>query len=193
MSIELLWIIPIVSAAMVILILIFNLQKKNYADSGLRNLKREVEEYNTGIADNKGAQIMSEESRLNKIENTIQLVSTMLSNQQKTIENFHGKDDTLEKELNDLKEKLKELQEEYDITISENYSLRARLNKVEQHHSHRKTSKDQSKTDLTQDTDTIDIGKVLNMKVYKERPTLNPSKPSELDDTSEINLAKYKN
>ena len=193
MSIELLWIIPIVSAAMVILILLFNLQKKGRANSGFRDLKREVEEYNTGIADNKRSQLISEESRLNKIENTIQLVSTMLSNQQKTIENFHGKDVTLEKEFNDLKEKLKELQEEYDITISENYSLRARLNKVEKEYSQKKISKDLLKIDLTQDTDTIDIGSVLNMKVYKERQMLNPSKPSELDDTAEINLSKYKN
>jgi len=193
MSIELLWIIPIVSAAMVILILIFNLQKKKYEDSGSRDLKREVEEYNTGIAAVRGGQNISEESRLNKIEGTIQLVSDMLSNQQKTIENFHGKDIILENELVDLKAKLKELQEEYDITISENYSLRARLNKFEKDHAQRKTPKDALKGDLTQDTDTIDIGKVLNMKVYQERQTLNPSKPSEIDDTSEINLAKYKN
>lgn len=195
MSIELLWIIPIVSAAFVILIMVVNIQKRKEDTTGyayIRDLKREVDEFNRGIPVDTKLPLISEENRLGKIESTIQLVSTALSNQQKMIENFQGKDDILEDGLNDLKEKLKELQKEYDITISENYSLRARLNKVEKERGKVKNSRSRtsSGSDIPEDTDTIEVSKVLNMKIYEEDRKLDPTKPSELDDTSEINLSE---
>ena len=195
MSIELLWIVPIVSAAFVIFILVVNIQKSKEDTTGsvyIRDLKREVDEFNRGIPVDTKLPLISEENRLSKIESTIQLVSTALSNQQKMIENFQGKDDILEDGLNDLKEKLKELQKEYDITISENYSLRARLNKVEKERGKVKNSRSStsSGSDIPEDTDTIEVSKVLNMKIYEEDRKLDPTKPSELDDTSEINLSE---
>ena len=195
MSIELLWIIPIVSAAFVIFVLVVNIQKSNEDTTGnvyIRDLKREVDEFNRGIPVDTKQPMISEENRLSKIESTIQLVSTALSNQQKMIENFQGKDDRLEDGLNDLKEKLKELQNEYDITISENYSLRARLNKVEKERGKIRNGRPgkSSKSNISEDTDTIEVSKVLNMKIYEEDRKLDPSKPSELDDTSEINLSE---
>lgn len=196
MSIELLWIIPIVSAAVVILIVVVNIQKgkeDTTGDAYIRDLKREVDEFNRGVPVDTKLPLISEENRLSKIESTIQLVSTALSNQQKMIENFQGKDDILEDGLNDLKEKLKELQKEYDITISENYSLRARLNKAEKERDKVRNSRSStsSKSDISEDTDTIEVSKVLNMKIYEEDRKLDPAKPSELDDTSEINLSEY--
>ncbi len=195
MSIELLWIIPIVSAAFVILIMVVNIQKRKEDTTGyayIRDLKREVDEFNRGVPVDTKLPLISEENRLGKIESTIQLVSTALSNQQKMIENFQGKDDILEDGLNDLKEKLKELQKEYDITISENYSLRARLNKAEKERGKKINSRSgtSSRSDISEDTDTIEVSKVLNMKIYEEDRKLDPTKPSELDDTSEINLSE---
>lgn len=195
MSIELLWIVPIVSAAFVILIMVVNIQKRKEDDTGdayIRDLKREVDEFNRGVPVDTKLPLISEENRLSKIESTIQLVSTALSNQQRMIENFQGKDDILEDGLNDLKEKLKELQKEYDITISENYSLRARLNKAEKERDKVRNSRSStsSKSDISEDTDTIEVSKVLNMKIYEEDRKLDPTKPSELDDTSEINLSE---
>lgn len=195
MSIELLWIIPIVSAAFAIFTIVINLQKRDENETDtfdFRDLRQEVDEFNSGMVVDLKAPVASAEKRLSKIESTIQLVSTALSNQQKVIENFQGKDDTLENELNNLKEKLIELQNEYDITISENYSLRAHLNKVEKERERRRSSSGATaKGDMSQDTDAIEISKVLNMKIYEEDRKLDPSKPSELDDTSEINLSKY--
>lgn len=52
MSIELLWIIPIVSAAFVILIMVVNIQKRKEDTTGyayIRDLKREVDEFNRGV------------------------------------------------------------------------------------------------------------------------------------------------
>ena len=195
MSIELLWIIPIVSAAFVILIMVVNIQKRKEDNSEgphFRDLRREVDEFNRGVPVDTKLPLISEENRLGKIESTIQLVSTALSNQQKMIENFQGKDDILEDGLNDLKEKLKELQKEYDITISENYSLRARLNKAEKERGKKINSRSgtSSRSDISEDTDTIEVSKVLNMKIYEEDRKLDPTKPSELDDTSEINLSE---
>ena len=125
---------------------------------------------------------------MREIENTIRLVSTALSNQQKIIENFQGKDVALENEHNSLKQKLQELQKEYDITISENYSLRARLNKAGKE----VTEPLPEEEEFSEDTDAIERSKVLNKKIFDDSHKIDRTKSSELDDTSEINLADIK-
>ncbi len=190
MSIELLWIIPIVAAALLVLVISLSLQQKSESKAqDIRDMQKEVEEYNQGISVVKESSVTtdSSETRLREIENTIQLVSTALSNQQKIIENFQGKDITLENELTDLKNKLQELQKEYDITISENYSLRARLNNIDKGELEGRTEEE-----FSEDTDAIERSKVLNKKVFEDSHKIDRTKPSELDDTSEINVSEYK-
>ncbi len=190
MSIELLWIIPIVAAALLVLVVALSLQQKNEVTQASRdvlNMKREVEDYNRGISLEKKVHSEPSDARLREIENTINKVSTLLSNQQKTIENFQGKDVTLENEFKDLKMKLQELQKEYDITISENYSMRARLKKLDQA---KQEAVPESK--MMDDTDTIERSKVLNMKIFEDTRMIDPDKPANLDDTSEINLSELK-
>jgi regulator of replication initiation timing len=194
MSIELLWIIPVVAAALLILMILLTIQqsKGNELDgSNTYDLKREVDEYNSGVKERNEVIPHSSESRLSEIEKTIQLVSTALSSQQQTIENFQGKDSKFVDELNELKQKLQELQNEYDTIISENYTLRARLNKIED----RKIADDipqlSTKDDPSQDkTDYLKRDKLLNLKIYEKKSSKNSTKLTDLDDTSEINISE---
>ncbi len=187
MSIELLWIIPIVAASILVLVVALNLQEKADSAAGSnkeRDLKREVDAFNQGLPTESRLFAGQSETRLRDIENTIQLVTTALSNQQKIIENFQGKDITLEKKLDELKEKLLELQHEYDITLSENYSLRARLKKTEN------GLESLPSHDLIDDTDTIERSQLAKMKIFSDTKRLTQLKYPQLDDTSEINLTE---
>ncbi|MBN1980316.1 MAG: hypothetical protein JW795_02210 [Chitinivibrionales bacterium] len=139
MSIELLWILPIVAVAFVGLLLVLNQQKDSQRAANaalaalpIRDLSKEVAEFNQGLNIDKVLGYNGTENRLLEIENTIKQVSSVLSNQQQIIENYKGKDSKLTEEMDDLRHKLKELQHEYDITISENYTLRARLRRIEE-------------------------------------------------------------
>lgn len=189
MSIELLWIIPIVAAALLVLVLVLSLQKSEnvIVDFDDRDLDREVFEFNTGQVGNPEAGTKKSETRLRKIEGTIQLVSEVLSNQQKIIEDHSGKDTNLGLELADIRNKLQELQEEYDITISENYSLRAKLRKIEFNH---ESLKD---TTFMPEIKKHNRGNVLNGDILDDTRSFDSSKPSDLDDTSEINLSEINN
>jgi hypothetical protein len=130
-SIELLWLIPVIALALTLPMIIrsFQLHRPANDDSVLsqtRELTDEVEKFNQGVH----LTTKPAGQRAGEIENIITLVSAALSNQQKIIETFKGKDDTVAGELNNLKSKLHELQQEYDIVTSENYSLRARIGKL---------------------------------------------------------------
>ncbi len=199
MSIELLWIIPIVAAALLILMIVLTIQQgKNNESNNPNNfnLKDEVDQYNSGYNPKKEVASSSSESRLREIEKTIQLVSTALSSQQQTIENFQGKDSKFVDALNELKQKLRELQNEYDTIISENYSLRARLNKIEnkkitndipQFTTQKGPSHDETGYD---ETDYIEKDKLINLKIYGNKSAKKSSKLTDLDDTSEINISE---
>lgn len=199
MSIELLWIIPIVAVALLVLVLVLNLQQNRenqWLDNEKSDLKREVTDYNNGIAIGRNVLSETSENRLRDIESTIKLVSTALSNQQKIIENFQGNDANIAQEQLILKNKLQELQHEYDIIISENYSLRARLKKIEQEHGihlRSDSSTPAMNTATKEITEELKNGKVVKLKIYNKPRILNSSKPSYLDDTSEINMSEINN
>ncbi len=196
MSIELLWIIPIVAIALLILMLVLTNQQSNVKkleQEEREKLKREVDAYNRGGGVASNPVMPTAETRLKEIEGTIQLVSTALSSQQKIIENFQGKDSKVAGELNDLRDKLGELQKEYDIILSENYSLRARLNKIEKNKISDGNTNPTEREDISEnDTRHLNRDKLLNMKIFDQKRSFNSSKPSDLDDTSEIELPKIK-
>jgi hypothetical protein len=191
MSIELLWIIPIVAVALLVLVLILNLQQNKdeyWENTGTKDLNREVAEFNNGIQDVNIIKTETQETRLRDMENTIKIVSTALSSQQKIIENFHGGDKKIGDELNNLKHKLHEIQQEYDTIISENYTLRARLKKIEQ-------NKETSYLEINNKKDSSDVSidrkesnKVLDVKIYDKPRKIKSSKSSYLEDTAELSV-----
>jgi septal ring factor EnvC (AmiA/AmiB activator) len=124
-SIELLWIIPSVSFAFFIALVIYIAQKKSLETS----LKQEVTNFNNGIA-NKTLKGNNPEHRLEELERAINLVTNSITNQQKIIDRFKQQNTDSNEEIGDLKDKLRELYKEYDIVLSENFSLRAKMKKM---------------------------------------------------------------
>ena len=178
---------------MLVLVLILNLQqnKEEYWEkSSGKDLNREVAEFNHGMQDVNVIKTETQETRLRDMENTIKLVSTALSSQQKIIENVHGGDKKIGEELNNLKYKLHEIQQEYDTIISENYTLRARLKKIEQNKETSYIELGKSKGEPAEEIDKKESNKVLDVKIYDKPRTIKSSKPSYLDDTTEINSLK---
>lgn len=129
--IEILWIVPILGFALFIPIVILTNHKNQKDGSGSDeyNLEAQVARFNSGaqiipatvINESKGSE------RLQEMEKTISLVMATLSNQQKLLQGTNPQNGAVGHELNGLKDKLRELQKEYDIVISENYALRARV------------------------------------------------------------------
>ena len=70
----------------------------------------------------------STEERLDDFERTVASINKALFNQQKVIEKFQEENSTYNSEIDNLKKKLREMHKEYDIVVSENYSLRAKFN-----------------------------------------------------------------
>jgi hypothetical protein len=124
LHIELLWIIPIISFVIFIFILIFNAQRK--ADA--TDLSREVDTFNSG--DSSENSHSKKSGRLSEIENAISMMTQSLGTQQEMIGRFQKENTTSSGEINELKAKLRELYKEYDIVLSENYSLRAKVKKL---------------------------------------------------------------
>ncbi len=118
MPIEVLFVIPVVAVSLLVLIIILSVQKKRESRPAVDKITQNVELYNSGDLQN---------SNNPEMVKTIDLVSRALSNQQKIIEGFQGKDGAVEQELKEMKSKLLEIQNEYDIIMSENFTLKAKL------------------------------------------------------------------
>ena len=194
MSIEFLWIIPIVASALIGLIIVLTLNKhqpaNHYQKAKERDLTREVADFNQGLNLDSTINSISADSRLHEIEKTIKQVSTVLSTQQEIIEHFKGKDSHLESELEDLKNKLKDLQKEYDITISENYSLRAHIKKIDEktlnNNAHKPTVVFNS---TKKDEKPVYDKKTALYPVYNNKNShTEMASSTELEDTSEISI-----
>jgi hypothetical protein len=83
---------------------------------------------------------------------------------------------------------LHEIQQEYDTIISENYTLRARLKKIEQ-------NKETSYLEINNKKDSSDVSidrkesnKVLDVKIYDKPRKIKSSKSSYLEDTAELSV-----
>lgn len=189
MQIELLWIIPVVAFAFFILILILLAQKKEAQPH--TSLSQEVAQFNTGLQTDAVSPQPVGGGRLIELERSISLVTDSLAGQQRAIERFSQDSSANSGEINQLKKKLRELYKEYDIVLSENYSLRARVKKMQG---------TEEETGNTQNIDTAgtprrnssllslpaqSLAKKLDMNLYEDTRLLNLAS---LDDTSEINL-----
>lgn len=183
--IEFLWLVPVVAFGVFIFILQFTVQRKE--DS--RDLSEEVTLFNTtgfqhSIPAPSGA------TRLNQLEHAISSVTESLSVQQRTIEQFHRDNATYNGEIKDLKGKLRELYKEYDIVLSENYSLRAKVKKLQ-------NKQEDEEVDIPVTPPPRDVlppaeatpspvSAKIDMKLYEDTRTLNLS---QLDDTAEYDLS----
>jgi chromosome segregation ATPase len=127
MSIELLYIIPIIALVIFSFSISFFAQKRSASLERGKQLATEVRQFNDGKFI---TQERTTESRLDEFEHTITSINKALSNQQKVIEKFQEENITYNREMDMLKKKLRELHKEHDIVVSENYSLRAKFNNL---------------------------------------------------------------
>ena len=172
MHIELLWIIPILSFVFFVSLVIYFAQKKTLQT----DLKKEVLNFNSGITSST-LKLENPEQRLEDLERSITGVTHSITNQQKIIDRFKRENNDYNVEITDLKDKLRELYKEYDIVISENYSLRAKMKKMaEQSSPHEHSNPDLAVVPLDCDEQKMNLnsktGKV-NLKLYEDTRLIN--------------------
>jgi len=168
-----LWTIPIVSFVIFVGIVFYFAQKKTLQS----DLKSEVLKFNNGTISL--TPHLSSEVKLQELEKAISAVTDSINNQQNVIDDFKREKIDCSSEINDLKDKLRELYKEYDIVVSENYSLRAKLKKLKEDKNSQnielpgKVPKDM-KNDLSKvadssDSDDIEITQdKVNLKLYED-------------------------
>jgi hypothetical protein len=196
--IETLWIVPILGFALFIPVVILTNSRSRKENSGTDepNLEAQVARFNSG-AQIIPATVLNESrgtERLQEMEKTISLVMATLSNQQRLLQGANPQNGAAGEELNGLKEKLRELQKEYDIVISENYALRARIQSL------LKQGQSLEKKSPVGKTGALNSGSAQNPKnsngkqrvaggtelLYDDTRTF---KAWNLEDTSEYNIA----
>jgi GTPase involved in cell partitioning and DNA repair len=183
MQIELLWIIPIVSFAFFVFLLIYFAQKNN-PEQPYRDLAKEVNRFNNGIVDKKVV-IEKPDSRLNELEKSIFTLTDSITNQQRVIDGFQQSNVANQTEMKDLRQKLRDIYKEYDIVVSENYSLKATVKKLKDQKSEGTAHADNSP--LTYENDPEPNSNRSNLRLYEDTRLLNANS---LEDTSEIDLAQ---
>jgi chromosome segregation ATPase len=185
-----LWIIPIVSFVIFIGIVFYFAQKKTLRSE----LKSEVLKFNSGSISR--VPHTPSDSKLQELEKAISAVTDSINNQQNVIDDFKREKIDCTVEINDLKEKLRELYKEYDIVVSENYSLRAKLKKLNEDKNGHDTETPEPeqknmKNDVSKVSDTNDVevtqGKV-NLKLYEDTRLLNVASLDENFQRTNVNF-----
>lgn len=183
MQIELLWIIPIVSFAFFIFLLIYFAQKNN-PEQPYSDLAKEVNRFNNGYVEKKTVQ-EKPDSRLNELEKSILSLTDSISHQQRVIDGFQQSNAANQSEVNELRQKLREIHKEYDIVVSENYSLKATVKKLKDKNSE---SQNVSVSPMITVESPDPAGNSKNsLRLYEDTRLLNSNS---LEDTSEIDLAQ---
>jgi archaellum component FlaC len=191
MSIELLYIIPIIALVAFTFIISFFAQKKSAEQQKDKKLANEVQQFNEGklITAHR-----STDERLDDFEKTVTSINKALFNQQKVIEKFQQENSSYNGEIDNLKKKLREMHKEYDIVVSENYSLRAKFKTL--------TKKPDPEAQLGQNARFNEPEAFISMNTSQPKPgyevkmslfddTKILSQMSNLDDTKEIDISEF--
>jgi hypothetical protein len=140
MTIELLYLLPIVALSVFIPVMVIAAQHTYKSDTPApegkertRNkseLTRQVVDFNTGAGASETTPGYITDAHLTEIEKTIQLVTRELARQQKIIEESQGINEEYSRQMQGVMRRLNRLKHEYDSVLSENYSLRIKINKL---------------------------------------------------------------
>lgn len=183
-QIELLWIIPAVAFAFFIFLLIYFAQKREEQ----AELSQEVTRFNTGVFPVNPTNSVSGTDRLSQLEQAISSVTDSLSIQQRAIEQVHKDSSSHNGEVSELKRKLRELYKEYDIVLSENYLLKAKVKKLQgtQDDGMQKTEQPPEEQSVPEPPPVEEqLFSKVDLKLYEDTRTMNLAV---LDDTSEIDI-----
>lgn len=179
MSIELLWIIPIVAFSFSIFLIVYNISKKQ--DNPYKELSREVARFNYGMEQPVQLHITPEQ-RLDELEKAINSVNESIASQKQMMEKVK-ENTSANGEIENLKSKLAELQKEYDIVISENYSLRAKVKYLMESN---ETSDDQ--TIRFKNTSAQTGNGKINLKLYEDTRLVSLSQIEELENRDKADV-----
>lgn len=194
MSIELLWIIPAVAVAFLFfLIAYFAQQRSEEAVAEKDPLAGEVARFNNGETHAAAqAELALPERRLGEIEHKIGRLTNALSEQQQVIDRFQQENSSYTVEINALRKKLRDLHKEYDLVLSENYSLKARVKRLVK----TMDSSEQNGSALHTNTKAQGLevhasdernAHTVNMRLYDDTRVM---RRQDLDDTSEIDISE---
>jgi hypothetical protein len=184
MHIEFLWVIPIISIAVFFFIVAYQIQKSAERRSKTSILSKEVALFNAGQEAPNLVNAGRTDDRLLDLEKAINLVAEAMSRQQKPVT---GSDPSATdasanpaavNEVNELKEKLRTVFREYDIILSENYTLRAKVKQL---------SKQVKEPEPETASDPVEPRVDSILTGASEKPK---SSMSLYDDTRLINLAR---
>jgi chromosome segregation ATPase len=183
MSIELLWIIPIVAFSFFIFLLIYNVTKDQ--NDPYKDLSREVARFNTGMHNPVQQFPITSEKRLEELEKAILSVNESIANQQKLMAQVNLGNSSNNSEVEELRKKLRELQREYDIVTSENYALRAKIKYLVEN----KTSaeNDNKDTSTIQKTPFPNNKSKINLKLYEDTRIVNLSQLENNEENEKLN------
>lgn len=184
MQIELLWIIPIVSFAFFIFLLLYFAQRNN-PNHPYSDLAKEVNRFNNGIMEKNAVQ-EKPNSRLNELEKSILSLTDSITQQQRVIDGFQQNNAANQSEVKELRQKLRDIHKEYDIVVSENYTLKATVKKLKDQKSDGSDHSDSSITTVNNPEFAKSSGRG-NLRLYEDTRLLNANS---LEDTSEIDLAQ---
>jgi regulator of replication initiation timing len=187
MHIELLWVIPIISFAVFLFIVAYQSQKSAERRFRTSILSKEVALYNAGHEPPHLAAIERNDERLRELEKTMNLLIDVVGHPRKPVpesdtSNTPESDSAAasSNEVNELKEKLRTVFKEYDILLSENYTLRAKVKQLSK----------QKKDAVTRDESSESNQPASTGGAPADVPEQSKSSLHLYDDTRLINLSK---
>jgi hypothetical protein len=130
MHIELLWLIPILAFAVFVFFIALYLQRRRGGSEGHAALHREVDLFNEGQGQNKLVTAKSADERLREMEKMINFVAEAVAGEHRKVQGIRREDPVPANEAGELREKLRSVFKEYDIILSENYTLRAKVKQL---------------------------------------------------------------
>jgi hypothetical protein len=135
MHIELLWLIPVIAFAAFLFLVAFLAQRKADLRPKERDLAEEVALFNAGKHAPRGHRMAAktEGDPMQEMEKMGNFVSESLAGKRRPGQGAAGEAAGNRSEVDDLKDKLRSVFKEYDILVSENYSLRARVKQLMAH------------------------------------------------------------
>jgi hypothetical protein len=130
MHIELLWIVPILAFALFVLYLTLYFQRSAGQRGKRADLNREVELFNAGHGQQKLVTAKSADERLQEMEKMINFVAGAVTGEPRPFDGVRRESSAPADEAGALREKLRSVFKEYDIILSENYTLRAKVKQL---------------------------------------------------------------
>jgi len=191
MSIELLWIIPAIALASLLFLITLLAQKQD-----TQNMKRSgsrlwnTDDFSHRDESDKGDDGgYHNDSRIGKLEDKITRLNASITHQQLALDNIEQQKAAYDDEINDLRNQLRSLHKEYDIAMSENYSLRSRVKKLKKEIAQNNNDITSVRANVSRAhfADHLKETSSVNMQLYGDTRKM---KVIDLEDTGEFDIAE---